>query len=115
MLRARAEETKKKDPRFMRLLTINSATEDGDILCCYSTLKILMLLQERQKLVEELHPNQTQNSIFSLMVNEKFYSFASTLCGKILYTKKLISLMKTKFSVGVFALGNMLDMAFKLN
>lgn len=60
-------------------------------------------------------PNQTQNSIFSLMVNEKFYSFASTLCGKILYTKKLISLMKTKFSVGVFALGNMLDMAFKLN
>ena len=55
-------ETKKKDPRFMRLLTINSATEDGDILCCYSTLKILMLLQERQKLVwRSSKPNSKLN------------------------------------------------------
>ena len=70
LLRARAEETKKKDPRFMRLLTINSATEDGDILCCYSTLKILMLLQERQKLVEELQTKlKTQFSVSWSMKN----------------------------------------------
>ena len=103
-------ETKKKDPRFMRLLTINSATEDGDILCCccsYSTGKILMLLQERQKL--ELQKSTKP----SLMVNEKLKN--SVKNSSLQKSSRAYFINENFSTVGVFALGNMLDMAFKLN